>query len=60
MSPSPHSAPGCAWTVHTVHVRTRDGPERLALVYRRLLQVPAGESPPPQADRLAAEALERR
>jgi hypothetical protein len=60
MSHSPQPAPESAWTVQSVHVRTRDSPERLALVYRRLLHVPAGEIQPPHADESAAEAAQRR
>lgn len=37
-TPSPPAAP--AWTVHSVPVRTRDGPQRLDQVYRRLLANP--------------------
>jgi hypothetical protein len=32
-----HSPAATRWTIHSVVVRTRDGPERLEQVYRRLL-----------------------
>ena len=35
--------PARSWSVHSVFVRTRDGPDRLDLAYRRLLNAaPAG------------------
>ena len=39
------------WTIHSISVRTRDGPERLEQVYRRLLEDPQEparrDAPPP-------------
>jgi hypothetical protein len=39
------------WTIRSISVRTRDGPERLEQVYRRLLEDPQEparrDAPPP-------------
>jgi hypothetical protein len=41
------------WTIRSISVRTRDGPERLEQVYRRLLEDPQEparrDAPPPTA-----------
>ena len=37
MSTRQHPAAAPTWTIRSVSVRTRDGPERLDQVYRRLL-----------------------
>ncbi len=51
-----HSSEAPAWTIRSVAVRTRDGPDRLEQVYRRLLlpdhpsqTAPAGGPPCPAA-----------
>src|SRR4051794_24860430 len=55
----PHGSRAAApsWTIHSVAVRTRDGPERLDQVYRRLVDDqssqplrPAPDEPPRRAD----------
>ena len=35
LDPRPRSVP--VWTIHSVAVRSRDGPQRVAQAYRRLL-----------------------
>ncbi len=37
MSAGQHCPPASAWTIRSVAVRSRDGPERLDQVYRRLI-----------------------
>jgi len=44
----PTAAP--TWTIRSVSLRTRDGPERLDQVYRRLLA-----PPPPDTSRAASD-----
>jgi len=39
------------WTIRSVAVRSRDGPQRIAQVYRRLLV-------PPRCDRAGGNAIE--
>ena len=46
LDPRQRSAP--VWTIRSVAVRSRDGPQRIAQVYRRLLAPP--RTLPPQAD----------
>jgi hypothetical protein len=41
-----------AWTIRSVAVRTRDGPERLDQAYRRLMGDTSRDEPPPAPDRL--------
>ena len=46
--PRSSSAPvGPCWTVRSIPIRTRDGPDRLDQVYRRLLADPAAAGTPP-------------
>ena len=40
------------WTIRSVTVRSRDGPQRVAQVYRRLLA-------PPQHDTAGSDAIEK-
>jgi hypothetical protein len=40
------------WTIRSVTVRSRDGPQRVAQVYRRLLA-------PPQRDTAGGDAIEK-
>jgi hypothetical protein len=42
-----------AWTIRSVAVRSRDGPQRVAQVYRRLLA-------PPRCDTAGSKAVEDR
>ena len=45
-------APPVVWRIQSVSVHVRDGPQRLAQVYRRLLPDPAPGAPaPPAGDR---------
>ena len=39
------------WTIRSTAVRTRDGPERLDQVYRRLISHTSCHEPPPAPDR---------
>ena len=39
------------WTIRSTAVRTRDGPERLDQVYRRLMSDTSCHEPPPAPDR---------
>jgi hypothetical protein len=43
-----HSAP--VWTIRSIAIRSRDGPPRLAQVYRRLLAAPSRAGPDPDND----------
>ena len=36
----PHAGAAATWKIHSVPLRTRNGPERLDQVYRRLLDSP--------------------
>jgi hypothetical protein len=47
--PRQRSAP--VWTIRSVAVRSRDGPQRVAQVYRRLLA--------PQCDTASSDAVEK-
>ena len=49
--PRQRSAP--VWTIRSVAVRSRDGPQRVAQVYRRLLA-------PPRCDTAGSDAVEER
>ena len=59
MPDPPRPAVASAWTIRSVPVRTRDGRERLAQAYRRLLREGARETESPSADPLPTEAAER-
>ena len=48
LDPRQRSVP--VWTIRSVAVRSRDGPQRVAQVYRRLLA-------PPQCDRADGDAI---
>jgi hypothetical protein len=49
LDPRQRSAP--VWTIRSVAVRSRDGPQRIAQVYRRLLA-------PPRCDGAGGDAIE--
>jgi hypothetical protein len=48
----PRQRPAPAWTVRSVAVRSRDGPRRVAQVYRRLLA--------PRCDTAGGDAVEEK
>jgi hypothetical protein len=48
----PRQRSALAWTIRSVAVRSRDGPQRVAQVYRRLL------APPPR-DMAGSDAVEK-
>ena len=50
LNPRQRSAP--VWTIRSIAVRSRDGPQRLAQVYRRLLA-------PPRRDMAGSDAVEK-
>jgi hypothetical protein len=50
LDPRQRSAP--VWTIRSIAVRSRDGPQRLARVYRRLLA-------PPRRDMAGSDATEK-
>ena len=52
-----HSAP--VWTIRSVAIRSRDGPPRLAQVYRRLLAAPLRTGSAPDNDRKPVEPPSR-
>lgn len=56
MPSGPHLAVVPTWTIRSVAVRTRDGPERLDQAYRRLLNDPAADRPPASSDISAGAA----
>ena len=50
--PDPRQRSAPVWTIRSVAVRSRDGPQRIAQVYRRLLA-------PPQHDTAGGDAMEK-
>src|SRR3712207_563847 len=50
MPSRPHAGAAATWKIHSVPLRTRDGPERLDQVYRRLLDRPPPALLLPQAE----------
>lgn len=44
-----HPAKTQVWTIQSIYVRTRDGPDRLAQAYRALLDMTPPEALPPGA-----------
>jgi hypothetical protein len=50
LGPRPRSVP--VWTIHSVAVRSRDGPQRVAQAYRRLLA--------PRCDTAGGDAIEEK
>ena len=46
----PHAGAAATWKIHSVSLRTRDGPERLDQAYRRLLDICPPVLLPPQAE----------
>lgn len=50
MPTSPPVQAGTAWTIRSVPIRTRDGPERLDQAYRRLLDDPSSPVSNPHAE----------
>ena len=51
--PDPRQSSAPAWAIRSVAVRSRDGPRRVAQVYRRLLA-------PPRCDTAGSAAVEER
>jgi hypothetical protein len=53
LDPPRQSAP--VWTIRSVAVRSRDGPQRLAQIYRRLLTTPRRDAAGSDATETSAE-----
>lgn len=53
--PDPTRRPAPVWTIRLVAIRSRDGPSRVAQVYRRLLTPAACKEGGPAADAASRE-----
>jgi hypothetical protein len=57
MPSGPHFAAVPTWTIRSVAVCTRDGPERLDQAYRRLLNDASADRPPVSSDSSSGAAV---